>query len=35
MGERACYRQFCPACDAALSIVDEECDCGHPLPDAR
>jgi predicted amidophosphoribosyltransferase len=32
MGDRACYREFCPECDAQVTIVDEACpDCGRPL----
>lgn len=32
MGDPACYRDFCPECDAQVSIVDGECpDCGTPL----
>ncbi|GAA5057910.1 hypothetical protein GCM10025751_40330 [Haladaptatus pallidirubidus] len=32
MGERACYLEFCPACDAQVTTVDEECpDCGASL----
>jgi predicted amidophosphoribosyltransferase len=32
MGDHACYREFCPDCDAQVSIVDEECpDCGRAL----
>jgi len=23
MGERVCYREFCPECDAALSVADD------------
>jgi len=25
MGERACYRDYCPACDRQVTVVDEEC----------
>jgi len=33
MGERACYRDYCPACDLQVTVVDEECpECGAPLP---
>lgn len=29
MGDPACYRDYCPNCDAPLAIVDEECpECG-------
>ncbi|WP_259371274.1 MULTISPECIES: hypothetical protein [Halostella] len=29
MGDRACYRDYCPECDAQVTIVDEKCpDCG-------
>ncbi len=32
MGDRACYREFCPACDASVTIVDETCpECGREL----
>ncbi|MFB6080305.1 MAG: hypothetical protein ABEJ81_04840 [Haloferacaceae archaeon] len=32
MGERACYRAYCPACDAPVTIVDDRCpDCGESL----
>jgi len=34
MGERACYRDFCPTCDAPITVVDDECpDCGARLDD--
>ena len=34
MGERACYRDFCPACDASVTVVDDTCpDCGARLDD--
>jgi hypothetical protein len=34
MGERTCYRDYCPECDAPVTIVDEDCpDCGAVLPD--
>jgi len=34
MGDPACYRDFCPACDAQVTIVDGECpDCGASLDD--
>jgi predicted amidophosphoribosyltransferase len=34
MGDRACYLELCPECDAQLTVVDERCpDCGAPLPD--
>ena len=34
MGERACYLDFCPECDAQVTIVDESCpDCGAVLPE--
>ncbi|MFB6129654.1 MAG: hypothetical protein ABEJ28_02410 [Salinigranum sp.] len=36
MGDRACYLEFCPSCDAPVSIVHEECpDCGASLADDR
>lgn len=29
MGERACYRAFCPECDAPMTTVEDTCpDCG-------
>jgi hypothetical protein len=32
MGDRVCYREFCPECDAQVTIVDEECpDCERSL----
>lgn len=32
MGDRACYRDYCPGCDAQVTIVDEECTaCGAEL----
>jgi hypothetical protein len=32
MGDDACYRNYCPSCDLAVSVVDGECpDCGHSL----
>jgi predicted amidophosphoribosyltransferase len=32
MGDRACYRAFCPDCDAQVTVVDEACpDCGREL----
>jgi predicted amidophosphoribosyltransferase len=32
MGERACYREFCPTCEMQVTIVSEACpDCGTPL----
>ncbi|WP_232820573.1 DUF2089 domain-containing protein [Halorussus litoreus] len=32
MGDRACYLDFCPVCDAQVTVVDEECpDCGTSL----
>ncbi len=32
MGDRTCYREYCPDCDAQVTIVDEECpDCGRRL----
>lgn len=34
MGDRVCYREFCPNCDAPLTIVDETCpDCGTSMTD--
>lgn len=33
MGDDACYRAYCPACDLEVTIVDTECpECGEPLP---
>jgi predicted amidophosphoribosyltransferase len=35
MGGRACYLEFCPACDAPVTMVDERCpDCGTSLADS-
>ncbi|WP_438267206.1 zinc ribbon domain-containing protein [Halorussus gelatinilyticus] len=32
MGDPACYLDFCPECDAQVTIADEECpDCGSEL----
>jgi hypothetical protein len=32
MGDPACYRETCPACDAQVTIVEEECpECGRTL----
>jgi hypothetical protein len=32
MGEPACYLEFCPECDAQVTVLDEECpDCGVGL----
>jgi rRNA maturation endonuclease Nob1 len=32
MGERACYRAVCPACDLHVSIADETCpECGAEI----
>ena len=32
MGDRTCYQEYCPDCDAEVTIVDEECpDCGRRL----
>jgi len=32
MGDRACYREFCPECDTQVTVVDEQCpDCGRHL----
>jgi predicted amidophosphoribosyltransferase len=34
MGERVCYRAFCPDCDAPVSVADETCpDCDAALTD--
>lgn len=34
MGDPACYRDYCPACDMEVTITDEECpECGEHLPD--
>lgn len=33
MGERTCYLEFCPDCDATLAPDDDDCpDCGVALP---
>lgn len=30
MGDRVCYRDYCPECDAQVTVVDDECpDCGE------
>jgi len=32
MGDDACYRDYCPSCDAQVTIVDDTCpDCGREL----
>lgn len=32
MGDRACYREYCPDCDAQVTVVDETCpDCERTL----
>ncbi len=32
MGDPACYLEFCPECDAQVTIADEECpDCGADI----
>ncbi len=32
MGDPACYLEFCPECDAQVTIVDDECpDCGADI----
>jgi hypothetical protein len=34
MGDRACWLEICPECDAQVTVVDEECpDCGASLPE--
>ncbi len=34
MGDPACYLEFCPVCDAQVTMVDDECpDCGASLSD--
>jgi predicted amidophosphoribosyltransferase len=34
MGDPACYRRFCPDCDAQLSLLAEQCpDCGAEIAD--
>ncbi|WP_327051147.1 zinc-ribbon domain-containing protein [Halomicrococcus gelatinilyticus] len=34
MGDRACYLDFCPKCDAQVTVADETCpDCGAALPE--
>lgn len=35
MGERTCYLEFCPVCDAQVTTVTEECpDCGEDLAES-
>jgi predicted amidophosphoribosyltransferase len=35
MGDRACDRAYCPACDAPVTVHDDRCpDCGAALDDA-
>jgi hypothetical protein len=32
MGDPACYREYCPACDREVTIVDADCpECGTSL----
>lgn len=32
MGDRVCYLEFCPECDAQVTHLDDVCpDCGAPL----
>ncbi len=32
MGDRACYREFCPECELQVTVVEENCpDCGRAL----
>ncbi len=32
MGDRVCYREYCPDCDAQVTIVDETCpECDRDL----
>jgi len=32
MGDPVCYRDYCPNCDAEVTIVDGDCpDCGADL----
>lgn len=34
MGDPACHRVYCPACDLAVTTAEEECpDCGTVLPE--
>jgi len=34
MGDPTCYRDYCPHCDAEVTITDGECpDCGETLPE--
>ena len=36
MGDPACYRAFCPACDLQVTVTDEACpECGSELPHER
>lgn len=33
MGDSACYREYCPACDLQITTVEETCpECGTVLP---
>jgi hypothetical protein len=35
MGDPACYRNYCPDCDAEVTIVDGTCpDCGADLDES-
>mgnify|MGYP006268784103 FL=1 len=32
MGEQPCKREYCPDCERAVALVDQECpDCGRVL----
>lgn len=34
MGDPACYRDYCPACDLEVTITEGECpECGADLAD--
>jgi predicted amidophosphoribosyltransferase len=32
MGDPACYRRYCPDCDAQMTLLADECpECGTPV----
>jgi len=34
MGDRVCYRDYCPSCDLQVTVTDAACPaCGAPLPE--
>jgi len=36
MGDPACYRRFCPDCDAQLSLLADRCPgCGAAITDGQ